>query len=198
MCEEHLFIVGFHIHTKSCQTFWTQTLFHCRITRFWSSSWFHFSPRPMPWIRQTPFLLFSKGRHEFFSKSYDEGDKVLCSTTRCGLHQSAHIAMHKLLKLQNPSCFSFRKRCPLTFTSMQVSHTWWNGTFFKFMPLTIFSNFLRLAMLRWLSFWCQNIVFSFKNFATFALSFRTLMLKRYKFFSPHDSATTTPWTLFTL
>jgi hypothetical protein len=30
----------------------------------------------------------------FSRKIVNEGDKVSCSTTRCGLHRSAHIAMH--------------------------------------------------------------------------------------------------------
>jgi hypothetical protein len=81
---------------------------------------------------------------------------------------------------------------------MQASHTWCNGTSFKFMPLTIFCNFLRLAMLRWLSLWCQSVVPSFEDFATFTFSFRTLTFRRYKFFSLHACATTVPWTLLTL
>ncbi len=82
--------------------------------------------------------------------------------------------------------------------SIQASHTWCNGTSCKFMPLTIFSNFVRFPMLRWPSLWCQNVVPSFEDFATFALSFRTLMLKRYKFFSLRAFDTTLPWTLLTL
>ncbi len=81
---------------------------------------------------------------------------------------------------------------------MQASHTWCSGTFFKFMPLTIFSNFLRLAMLQWLNRWCQSVAPALKIFATFAFSFQTLMLRRCKFFSMHASTTTIPSTLFTL
>ncbi len=53
-------------------------------------------------------------------------------------------------------------------------------------------------MLRWPSLWCQNIAPSFEDFATFTLSFRTLTLRRYKFFSLHACATTVPRTLLTL
>ncbi len=81
---------------------------------------------------------------------------------------------------------------------MQVSHTWCNGISFKFMPLTIVSNFIKLAMLRWLNLWCQNVVPSLEDFATFAFSFRTLTLRRYKFFSLHAFATMVLWALFTL
>ncbi len=70
MCTKHLFVVGFHIHAKSRQTFWTQTLICCWITRFWSSCLFYYTSTPcMPWICQTPLLLFSKYRHKFFLKN---------------------------------------------------------------------------------------------------------------------------------
>ncbi len=69
---------------------------------------------------------------------------------------------------------------------------------FKFMPLTIFSNFLRLAMLRWPNLWCQSVAPSFKDFLTFVLSYRTLTLRRYKFFSLCAFTTIVPWTLLTL
>ncbi len=37
---------------------------------------------------------FQKVNMSFSRKIVNEGDKVSCSTTRCGLHRSAHIAMH--------------------------------------------------------------------------------------------------------
>ncbi len=112
------------------------------------------------------------------------------------------ISLHTLLCTSSKSlealvASSLGKNVLWCLPLMQVSHTWCNGTSFKFMPLTIFSNFLRLAMLRWPNIWCQNVAPSFENFATFALSFRTLMLKRYKFFFPHVFAIKIPWTLFT-
>ncbi len=97
---------------------------------------------------------------------------------------------------KNPCHFIFRKRCPLMF--IFNAHTWCNGTSFKFKPLTIFSNFIRLAMLKWPCLWCHSVAPSFKDFATFAFSFQTLTLRRYKFFSLRASATTIPWALFTL
>ncbi len=103
-----------------------------------------------------------------------------------------HTSLWTTSKIGNLGHFIFRKRCPLIFISMQTSHTWCNGNSFKFMTLTIFSNFLRFAMLRWLNLWCQSANLSFDDFAIFALSFWTLTLRRYKFFFPscfchHDS-----------
>ncbi len=117
---------------------------------------------------------------------------------RCGFHRSTHIIMHKFQKLRNRYCLIFWKDVLCCLRSMQTSHTWCNGTSFKFMPLTIVSNFLRLAILRWSSLWCQSRAPSFENFATFTLSFPTLTLRKYIFISLRVSTTTVPWELFTL
>ncbi len=59
VCVKHLFIVGYYIHTKSCQTFWTQTLIRCRITTSWSSCLFYYTSMPcMPWIFQNINMIF--------------------------------------------------------------------------------------------------------------------------------------------
>jgi hypothetical protein len=58
---------------------------------------------------------FQKVNMSFPRKVVDESDKVSCSTTRCGLHWSAHIAMHKFQKLGSPCRFIFSKICPLMF-----------------------------------------------------------------------------------
>ncbi len=60
-------------------------------------------------------FCFQKVNMSFSQKVVDEGEKVLCSTMKCGLYRSAHIVMHKLQKLVSPSRFIFRKRCPLMF-----------------------------------------------------------------------------------
>jgi hypothetical protein len=45
---------------------------------------------------------FQKVNMSFSRKVIDEGDKISCSTTRCGFHRSAHIAMHKAPKAWKP------------------------------------------------------------------------------------------------
>ncbi len=114
--KEYLFVVGFHIHTKSCQIFWTQTLLCCQIARFdlHASFIFHQGLVCFEFVKHLSFC-FQKVNMRFFRKVIDEGDKVSCSTTRCGFHQSAHITMHKFQKLQSPNCFISRKRCLLMF-----------------------------------------------------------------------------------
>ncbi len=57
---------------------------------------------------------FQKVNMIFSQKFVYEGDKVSCSTMRCGIHQSAHIIMHKLQKF-SPNRFIFKERCPLMF-----------------------------------------------------------------------------------
>jgi len=75
---------------------------------------------------------------------------------------------------------------------------WCNDTSFKFLPSTMASNSLRLAMLRWPSLSCQSIAPSSKEFAMCVVSLHTFTLKRYKFLSLHVSATTTPPASLTL
>ncbi len=60
-------------------------------------------------------FCFQKVTMGFSQKVIDEGDKVSFSTTRCGLHRFAHIAMHKFQKFGSFNHFIFRKRCLLMF-----------------------------------------------------------------------------------
>ncbi len=141
---------------------------------------------------------FQKLNMSFSRKVVDEGDKVACPTTRCGFHWSAHITMHKFQKLGSLCHFIFRKRCPLLFAfNASFTHmVQWH--FFQIHAIDHFLHFVRLAMLRWPHLWCQSVTPSFEDFATFALSFRTLTLRIYKFFFFRASTTTIPWALFTL
>lgn len=100
-------------------------------------------------------------------KIINELNKVLCSTTRCCLHHPTHNVCTIFESFKTFITPYLGKDVLWWLPSMHLSHTWCNGISFKFMSLTISSH----------------LVSSFENFATFAFSFQTLILRRYKYFS---------------
>ncbi len=106
------------------------------------------------------------------------------------------IGPHTLVCTISKSCetlvaLSFKNDVLWCLPLTHPSQMWCNDTSFKFMPSTMASNSLRLAMLRWSSLSCQSIALSSKEFAMCAMSLHTLTLKRYKFLSLRACATTT-------
>ncbi len=109
------------------------------------------------------------------------------------------IGMHTSLCTSSKSleallAFTFRKRCPSMF-AFNASFTYmvqWH--FFQIHAIDHILQLLKTRHVEVANLWCQSVAPSFENFATLALSFRTLRLRRYKFFSFCACATTVPWT----
>ncbi len=118
-----------------------------------------------------------------------------CDVVRIGLHTSVWTISKSCETLVVLSLGNDVLWCLLL---MHHSQSWCNGTSFKFMPSTMASNSLRLAILRWPSLLMPKLRTFIQRIYNVRRVLAHLQLRRYKFLSLCASATTPPRASFTL